>query len=460
MTSIELSILPFKLQLVEDSVFISNDQVINLYAGDFVHLLGENGSGKSHLLQIVKGIIPEILKPYSLTPNCILYKKKDLSNLTIDEHVEIAYLGQNPNSGFVIDHVFKDLKLSYQGLSESEDVFIQDLEKIADQLGIIDLLERKITSLSSGEQQIINITRILLQKPKVLLLDEFAEYLDDENVRKILSLINTNLTEMIVIAVDHNSKHLVGYINKHLKICNCHLEIGQADINSYDFNSQHSDADRTNHAVLDIINLYFHWPHRKIFQELNLCVNSGEIIGIYGENGSGKSSLLQLITKQIIPNKGYIKLVGNLLKSIKPKKIFQMINILFTNSTLHFFEMTVEQEIKQLLSRKTMNFNAENILSKINLLDKKHLHFSALSNGEQKRLALATVLFSNADILLLDNPFLGQDVKNRKELEELIYNLAIENNKTIIVVGSKLSQLPQKPHKVYQILEYKLRSSG
>jgi energy-coupling factor transporter ATP-binding protein EcfA2 len=458
MNSVELSISPFQLKFEEDYAFISNNQVINLCAGDFVHLSGENGSGKSHLLQIIKGIIPEIIKPHNLTPNCILYNKKTLNMLTVAEHAKIAYLGQNPTSGFVIDHVFKDLKLSYKGLSESEELFMQDLTKIADKLGITNLLERKITSLSSGEQQMVNITRILLQKPNILLLDEFSEYLDDDNIINTLSLMTAYLPEIIVIIADHNPKHITSYINKHLTIYNSCIEVVKSETNYSDFSFQPTTSNGTNYKMLEVINLYFHLSHRQIFSDLNLCVNAGEIVGIYGENGSGKSSLLQLIIKQISPNKGYIKLEENLLKKIKPKKLFQIINILFTNSILHFFELTVEQEIIQLSSRQNINLTAETILSKINLLDKKTLHFSALSHGEQKRLALATILFSNAKILLLDNPFLGQDIKNRKELEELIYKLATENKKTIIVVSSKMSQLPQKSHKIYKISEHKCKN--
>lgn len=458
MSNLTLSIQPFQLMLDTNNVFINNEKIINLIGGDRILLTGNNGSGKSHLLQIIKGIIPQLITPYFLTDGCILYQQKQITDLTLAEARTIIYLGSNPRTGFVFDQVLSDLKLSYYGLTHPHHVFIKSVTAIAEQLQMQHLLNSKISNLSQGQQQLIHIIKILLQQPLILLLDEITNCLDDNNSKLVIDCIHKYLPNSIIITVDHNPQHITQFINKQLVIKNGQLLSDNNNTltpvnNNYQFEQSphYSQQQHKTENILELKQVNFSWnQHHHIFKELNLKINSGQVINIYGNNGSGKSILLQLITKQILPKSGSILISGQLLQKLKKSKIYKKISILFTHSSLHFFELTVEKEIIN-ISKST-----KQILTDINLLDKKELHFNALSQGEQKRLALTIVLYSDTDILLLDDPFLGQDVNNREKLEKMITDINKTTNKTIIIISSKLSMLSKNSDITYKIENYDL----
>ncbi len=456
-----LQILPFKLSHTEQEIFLENTQKIEFCSGDFVLISGANGSGKSHLLQLIKGIIPQIIDLNHATRNAIVYNNSSIENLPELAQNEIAYLGQIPYTGFVIDHVLQDLWFSSRGLhSMDHNAFEKDILRILSDFDILQLIDRKISSLSSGEQQLINVTRILLQQPKVLLLDEFGEYLSNNNLQKVIDCVKDDLENMIVIVADHNPSEIIQYITQQIYIQDSQLKLRNFDLDCYMKNSQFpvliSNTNSSSiESTLTIKDLSFTWnnklPASVLFSTLNINLSSQQIIGIYGNNSSGKSTLLQILVRQLSPSSGEIELFNKSIKNISKNTYFQNIHVLFTNSILHFFEVNIENELKYLV------FSPEFILTKINLIDKKHLHFSALSNGEQKRLALATVIFSKAKLILLDDPFLGQDQENRIALEELIHEIRVNLKTSFIIVSNKISLLPKKLHQIYRLTDHTIK---
>ena len=452
-----LQLLPFQISHTEQKIFLENIQKIELCSGDFVLISGANGSGKSHLLQLIKGIIPQIIDLHQAPRNAIIYNDSSIHNLAEPVQNEIAYLGQIPHTGFVIDHVLQDLWFSYRGLSNiDQHAFEQDILRILEAFDISQLIDRKISSLSSGEQQLINVTRILLQQPKILLLDEFGEYLSNNNLQKVIEYVKDALKNMIVLVADHNSFEILPYITKQIYIQNAQIKLRNFDLEGYRKNRQFpvliSDIDiKPMQSTLTIKDLSFTWnnklPDSVLFSNLNINLSIQEIIGIYGNNSSGKSTLLHLLVRHLSPNFGTITLFDKNITNILKKTYFKNVHVLFTNSILHFFEVNIETELQNLA------FSPEFILTTINLIDKKHLHFSALSNGEQKRLALATVIFSKAKLILLDDPFLGQDYENRLALETLIHEIRVKLNTSFIIVSNKISLLPQKLHQIHHLTD-------
>lgn len=452
-----LQLLPFQLSHTAHEIFLENTQKIELCSGDFVLISGANGSGKSHLLQLIKGIIPQIIDLNHATRNAILYNNSSIDILPEAAQNEIAYLGQIPHTGFVIDHVLQDLWFSYRGLRNiDQNAFEKDILRIFGAFDIIQLIDRKISSLSSGEQQLINVTRILLQQPKILLLDEFGEYLSNNNLQKVIDYVKDDVKNMIVIVADHNPSEILPYITQQIYIQDSQIKLRNFDLKGYIKNKLLPvliyDTDiKSIDSTLIIKDLSFAWnsklPNSILFSTININLSIQQIIGIYGNNSSGKSTLLQILVRQLSPSLGMIELFNKNIKNISKNTYFQNVHVLFTNSILHFFEVNIEKELQDLA------FSPEFILTKINLIDKKHLHFSSLSNGEQKRLALATVIFSKAKLILLDDPFLGQDYENRIALEELIHEIRVKLKTSFIIVSNKISLLPQKLHQIYSLTD-------
>ncbi len=145
-----------------------------------------------------------------------------------------------------------------------------------------------------------------------------------------------------------------------------------------------------------------------ILYEVNFQINQGDRISVLGPNGSGKSTMALLIAGLLAPTSGEINRFGR-----KPS-----IGVVFQNSRRQMVGATVEDDLAFGLSLQNMatgelQNKVENFLSKFNLTAKRHCNINQLSGGELRRLALAAVLITEPQILILDEPLAMLDKKNQ-----------------------------------------------
>jgi len=173
-------------------------------------------------------------------------------------------------------------------------------------------------------------------------------------------------------------------------------------------------------------------------KQVSLNIKKGEFIAIMGQNGAGKTTLIRTFNGLIRPTKGSIFLEGDNIDSKTIATISKKVGVIFQNPMHQLFSNTLEDEIK--FSLKNLNLDKEEIQSKVDqILEEFNLEkyrkrspFN-LSGGESKKLATASILCRNPDILVFDEPTLGQDAKEINFFLGLIKN-ELERGKTIIMV--------------------------
>ncbi|MFW9898370.1 MAG: energy-coupling factor ABC transporter ATP-binding protein [Candidatus Thorarchaeota archaeon] len=191
--------------------------------------------------------------------------------------------------------------------------------------------------------------------------------------------------------------------------------------------------------LIIINNVDFTYPNGTVaLKKINLNIYKGEIIGIMGMNGAGKTTLIRTLNGLIRPSNGNIYLEGKNIKTESIGKLSKIVGIIFQNPHHQVFSNTVEEEIK--FSLKSLNLSKEeiknktnNILNTFNLLKYKERSPLNLSGGETKKLALASIFCRDPEILVFDEPTLGQDAKEIDFFVNLI-NKEKERGKTIIIV--------------------------
>ena len=171
---------------------------------------------------------------------------------------------------------------------------------------------------------------------------------------------------------------------------------------------------------------------------VNLNIYKGEIIGIMGMNGAGKTTLIRTLNGLIRPSNGNVYVDGENIKFKNTGNISKKVGIIFQNPNHQVFSNTVEDEIifslKNLnLSKEKVQERANYILKSFNLEQYKNKSPLNLSGGETKKLAFASIFCRNPDILVFDEPTLGQDAKEIDFFIKLINNEK-KNGKTIIMV--------------------------
>lgn len=414
--------------------------------GDFLLLIGKTGSGKSTLLKQLKNglVIGDVIN------GSINIEPSDKS---------ISYLSQFVDNQMITECARDEFNFILENMGYTENQRHVKIAEVASYFGIVNLLDLTEKELSGGQKQLINLAAALITDPKILLLDEPTSQLDPIAAEKILQMVHKVNTELnvTVILVEHSLERNVFYANKMAIIENgtiilennvdnvlkgifqndfyknylpqidrSYLEFSQRDkslpLNNRQFNKilndyqnqltcvRTSDELADSKKVLKVKNLSFKFDFesKKIIDNINFTLNKGKSYCLVGPNGVGKSTLIRVISQQLIQQSGSIKLNNVNVKN--NHDLFKNVFILPQNPVLLFVSDTVFGEIKfQLEQKGEANDTVESVLNKYGLLDLKDISPYDLSGGQQEYLALIIGLIKNPQILFLDEPTKGLD---------------------------------------------------
>ena len=178
-------------------------------------------------------------------------------------------------------------------------------------------------------------------------------------------------------------------------------------------------------------NVYFKYNSKSplILRNLSLTIERGEFLAILGANGSGKSTLLKTIAGLLLAQKGQVYLHNTSLKKMSNNYIYRKIGYVAQNTLLHFTGDTVNEVLKASSADISFRDQLMDLFDLRNLL-KRHPY--DLSGGQQQKLAIASVLLTNPDILLLDEPTKGLDPVTKVKLIKILKQLQ-KNGLTILM---------------------------
>ena len=196
---------------------------------------------------------------------------------------------------------------------------------------------------------------------------------------------------------------------------------------------------------LDKVSLKF--GRKIILEDLNLKLNNGQILGLLGPNGVGKSTIFNLITGLVKPDFGSIIINSQDVKKYPIFKRTLKFKIGFVPQNGGFFhDLTVYQNLKAIaeITINNLSYREEKInslISKFELDPIRDIKADFLSGGQKKKLVIALALVSDPEILLLDEPFAALDVMTIKILQEIIVNLQSTNKISIILCDHQARDL-------------------
>jgi len=457
---------------------------LTIHQGEFIVLIGQSGCGKSTLLRHFK----RELRPHGTMTGTIFYKDCDLEQLDAEvAATDIGYVFQNPDNQIVTDKVWHELAFGLESLGIDAPTIRRRVAEMANFFGIQKWFHHKTTELSGGQKQLLNLASIMVMQPKLLLLDEPTSQLDpiaalefiqtlhrlNKELGITIILIEHRLEEVLTLAdrvliMDEGSILFDGLPKEILKALPAnhamitalptatkifHLLNGNGPIpltiregqrwlsnQQYNFTSSNT-LPRTSKIDTDIIleakDIAFRYEKNglDIVHHFNLQVKKQEFVTIIGGNGTGKSTVLAILSGLQKPYHGKVFLFNKAIKSYSNKQLYQQyLTLLPQNPKTLFVQKTVHQELDDMAHLHKMS--EAKIQETVQLFNLTHLlnrHPYDLSGGEQQKLALAKLLLIEPKILLLDEPTKGLDAHAKEELAGILKDLQAKGM-TIIMV--------------------------
>ena len=217
--------------------------------------------------------------------------------------------------------------------------------------------------------------------------------------------------------------------------------------------------------MIEAKDLHFTYPTGiEALKGINLTIDDGEFLAIMGQNGAGKTTLVKHFNGLLKPTKGEVLVNGVSTRDVSVAKLARNVGFVFQNPDHQLFSETVEEEIAFAL--KNFGFE-EAVIEKqvdwaLNLLDitkyRKTSPFM-LSGGERKRVALASILAWDPQVIILDEPTIGQDYQQKEKLQQFILQLNAQK-KTVIVVTHDVEFVAECNPRVILMSQGKILAEG
>ena len=214
--------------------------------------------------------------------------------------------------------------------------------------------------------------------------------------------------------------------------------------------------------ILQVSGLSVNRSGVEVISDINLSVNCGEFVGIVGPNGAGKTTLILTILGILKPRKGHV----SLSKAISGKVgwVPQAATSLPKNMKItvrEFIQLGTLDSATWFLpfGTKYDKQNVSKIIETVGLTDYAETRIANLSGGQRQRAAIGKALASKADLLLMDEPMVGVDLKSRNSIMKLLDDLCHTQNKTIVMISHDLASMKRTVHRMVY-LEQQIRYDG
>lgn len=425
---------------------ILSDINLEIQDGEFVLICGESGCGKTTMTKLINGLIPHFVRDVSVD-GTITVCGKNVAEMPMYEIAElVGSVFQNPRTQFFYTNSNAEMAFGLENRGVEPEYIRKRIKNTINELDIEKLEDRDVFSMSGGEKQLLAFASVYAMNPQIYVLDEPSANLDIAAMEKLSERMKVIKEKgHTVVVAEHRLAWIQKFADRIIYMKEGRIE---QEFTSDEFKAL-SDLKRkqmglrsivpaqiqipeitgnSEDAVLQICNLSCKRKKQMIFQNISLSARAGDIIGITGKNGAGKSTFCNCLCGLLKPKVGEILYQGKKLSEKARTKLFGMVmqevnHQLFSDSVknecLLANEEVSEQEIRELLEKFDLEEYAE-------------YHPMILSGGQRQRLAICQAVMGEKKLLIFDEPTSGLDFRHMCQVEKLMKQLSEE--KYIIIV--------------------------
>jgi len=438
-----------------------NDVSLRIFSGEAMALLGENGAGKSTLMKILSGV-------YTRDAGEIIYKGKPLNPKDPKDAMDkgIAIIHQELNlipELTVAENIF----IGREPVNLFRKVKFDEMNAAAkgylERLGEKTSPTAKVSSLSVGQAQMVEIAKALSMNAEIIIMDEPTDALTDVETENLYKVINDLKKEgKALIYISHKLSEIFDVCDR------------ATILRDGTFVDEQPVSALTEEKIIQLMvgrPLSDRYPRcdckagEVVFQaegltnhritDVSFSVRSGEIVGIAGLMGSGRSEVAKSIFGEMPISKGSVTLMGNKLKINHPSEAIRN-GISYVSEDRKQLGLIIGMTIKENITLPALK-KFQTVLSKVSFskedevsaeyIEKMSIKTTGpsqrvvdLSGGNQQKVAIAKGLVTAPKVLILDEPTRGVDVGAKKEIYDQI-NILKANGMSIILISSEMPEV-------------------
>ncbi len=497
----------FSFQYFSQAEPTLHDINLTIYEGEKVLLVGPSGSGKSTLGHCINGLIPFSYRGEMKGSVKVAGLETREGNL-FELSKKVGTVLQDSDGQFIGLTVGEDIAFSLENDCVEEKEMKETVQKVADMVDMGKLLKSSPFELSGGQKQRVAFAGVMVDDVDVLLFDEPLANLDPATGKTAIDLIDRiqKQSQKTVVIIEHRLEDvLYRHVDRIVVVAEGRIvadmtpdelmatqQLSEIGIREplYVTAMKYAGVSITpqmragqlqtlviddeirrkiqawcekpvptgrpaGEEILAVKHLSFQYTKsRKILQDVNLSIKSGEMVSIVGTNGAGKSTLAKVICGFVTEDEGEILFEGKSLKGQTIKERSQYISYVMQNPNqmickpMIFDEVALGLRIRGELSEEEIRERVEHALKICGLYPFRKWPVSALSFGQKKRVTIASMLVMNPKVLILDEPTAGQDYRHYTEIMEFLKELNQQGVTIILITHDMHLMLEYTPHAI------------
>lgn len=497
----------FSFQYFSQAEPTLHDINLTIYEGEKVLLVGPSGSGKSTLGHCINGLIPFSYRGEMKGSVKVAGLETREGNL-FELSKKVGTVLQDSDGQFIGLTVGEDIAFSLENDCVEEKEMKETVQKVADMVDMGKLLKSSPFELSGGQKQRVAFAGVMVDDVDVLLFDEPLANLDPATGKTAIDLIDRiqKQSQKTVVIIEHRLEDvLYRHVDRIVVVAEGRIvadmtpdelmatqQLSELGIREplYVTAMKYAGISITpqmragqlqtlviddeirrkiqawcekpvptgrpaGEEILAVKHLSFQYTKsRKILQDVNFSIKSGEMVSIVGTNGAGKSTLAKVICGFVTEDEGEILFEGKSLKGQTIKERSQYISYVMQNPNqmickpMIFDEVALGLRIRGELSEEEIRERVEHALKICGLYPFRKWPVAALSFGQKKRVTIASMLVMNPKVLILDEPTAGQDYRHYTEIMEFLKELNQQGVTIILITHDMHLMLEYTPHAI------------
>lgn len=404
-----------------------SDISLTVQRGEFVVVTGPSGSGKSTLALALCGLL--VGRHAGEVRGRVLIEGQDVSAMPAHRVAELVGLvQQNPDAHFAALTVSDEIAFGMENRCWPRTDILHASTQALELLGITHLRERSLDTLSGGEKQRVAVASMIAGRPAALVLDEPTASLDPEASGALFRALAdlSRRTGLTVVIIEHKLMQLWPLRPRLIRLVGgrvvTDLPAGASDWDDVVPTVNRAEMPGRPSVVADdplvvLANVSVRLESSTILDNVSLRVGCGEVVAVLGPNGGGKTTLLQCLMGLVPSASGSVRVCGEPVSAAAVSRLARHVGLVFQNADHQLVADTVWREalfavryLKQPVA--PVEAEAARLLAAAGMDARTEDHPYRLSWGQKRRLNLISAVLHRPALLLLDEPFAGQDWEN------------------------------------------------